>query len=186
MLVIRANASTTAAVGPKIGRRPPAHNNEQRRPKEERMKAATAALNEHDRLFITEAAQGGLAEIKLSELAPARAGCAEVKQFAQRMIQDHERANQELQQLAAQKGVTPPAQLDGKHQNLQRQLSGQSGEDFDRAYLNAMVEDHQQVIAQFEGQTRQGGDDELKNWAAQTLVTLREHLRYAEQLAQAH
>jgi putative membrane protein len=150
------------------------------------MQSLPAKLNEHDQLFLTEAAQGGLAEVKLSELAPQRAACAAVKQFAQRMIQAHEDTNQELNQMAARKGVTPPAQLDGKHQSLHQQLSGLAGEEFDRNYLHVMVEDHRQVIAQFEGEARQGNDEELKNWASQTLATLREHLRHAQQLAQAH
>jgi putative membrane protein len=150
------------------------------------MKSTQSTLSENDRSFIAIAAQGGMAEIKLSELVNSRAECDEIKQFGQHMVQDHGQASQELKQLASQKGVMPQAQLDARHQNLYGRLSNLSGENFDCAYISVMVEDHQQVIAAFERETKQGQDQDLKDWASKTLPTLREHLRMAQEIAQAH
>ena len=150
------------------------------------MTTKQSTLNESDRSFITAAAQGGMAEVKLSQLAENRAECEEVKDFGQRMVQDHQRANQELMQMASQKGESPDAKLDAKHQNLYERLSSLSGENFDREYINAMVEDHEQVISEFERETSYGNDQDLKTWASMTLPTLREHLEMAQNISDQH
>lgn len=150
------------------------------------MKTEQSTLNENDRNFITAAAQGGAAEVKLSQLVQGRAKCEEVMQFGQRMVQDHTQANRELMQLASRKGAPPNPELDSKHQKLFERLSGLSGENFDREYINAMVEDHKEVISKFDQETAQGHDQDLTNWASKTVPKLREHLKMAQSIASQH
>jgi len=99
-------------------------------------------------------AVAGMAEVQLGQLASERASDAEVKAFGQMMVTDHSRANDELKQVASQLNVTLPTQLDSKHRDLAERLSKLRGADFDRQYMNAMVQGHQEVAAKL--RTRAG------------------------------
>jgi putative membrane protein len=134
--------------------------------------------------FMMEAARGGLAEVTLGQMAAQRASRDEVKQFGQRMVQDHGKANTELMQLAATKGVTLPKELDSTHKAMAERLSQLSGAEFDRAYMSEMVKDHTKDVSAFQHQAGQGTDPEVKNWAAKTLPTLQQHLEMAQDTAQ--
>lgn len=133
-----------------------------------------------DQEFVKDAAQGGMLEVKLGKLATEHAGNDAVKKFGQRMVDDHSKANKELKDLAAKKGITLPTSLDQKHQTMIDKLSKMNGADFDRAYMSAMVKDHQDDVAEFETEARNGKDADIKAWAAKTLPTLREHLKLAQ------
>jgi putative membrane protein len=98
------------------------------------------------------------------------------------MVADHSKAGDELTQLARQKGITLPKELDNKHQQLRDRLAKLSGAEFDRAYMNEMVKDHRRDVAAFKKHMQTSKDLELKVWAGQTLPTLEEHLRLAENL----
>lgn len=139
-------------------------------------------LSQQDRNFITEAAQGGTAEVKLSQLATERANDEQVKQFAQHMIHDHTQANEELMQLASSEGVTVNQELDQKHKDLMNRLSSLKSDEFDREYIDAMVQDHKKVVSEFEREISQGQDHELKQWASSILPKLQQHLQMAQQL----
>jgi putative membrane protein len=138
-----------------------------------------ARMSRADRNFIMAAARGGMAEVKLSQLAADRATNDAVKQFAQRIVQDHGKANDELAQLAQQKGLTMPKDMDATHQKVMTQLSQLSGAAFDRAYMQNMVKDHEKVVAAFEREASRGADPDVRAWATKTLPTLREHLQMA-------
>jgi putative membrane protein len=125
------------------------------------------------------AAQGGMAEVELSQLASQRAASNEVKQFAQQMIQDHTRANNKLSQLAKQKGVTLPTEMDAQHKALRTQLEKISGRSFDQQYMNAMETDHAKTVALFQSQTQQGQDPDVTAFAATTLPKLQQHWQMA-------
>jgi putative membrane protein len=140
-------------------------------------------LSKSDKDFVTRAAQDGMAEVALGELATRMASNEEVKQFAQRMVDDHTKANNELKELASKEGITFPNEMSGKQKALQDRLAKLSGADFDREYMRAMVKDHDSAVALFEKQARSGGDPELKAWAEKTLPTLREHQQIARDLA---
>jgi putative membrane protein len=135
-----------------------------------------------DQKFISKAAEGDLAEIELGKLAAEKASSDGVKQLGQRLAQDHSRANDELTQLAQQKGVALPTALDRKHTALRDRLAKLSGAEFDRAYLTEMNRDHREDIAEFEREAQKGGDPDVKSWAAKTLPTLREHLELVQKL----
>ncbi|CAN5832010.1 hypothetical protein BH24ACI1_BH24ACI1_19870 [soil metagenome] len=126
--------------------------------------------------FMMEAARGGMAEVELSKLATTKAQNPEVKKFAQQMIQDHTNANTELKQLAGKKNVTLPTELDAEHKALKDSLSSLSGAAFDKAYINAMVSDHEKTVNLFKTQADSGTDADAKAFATKTLPKLQGHL----------
>jgi len=127
-----------------------------------------------------EAAIGGMAEVELGRLASEKAASDEVKQFGQRMVTDHGKANTELKMLAEKKHVTLPTALDSKHKQTVEKLSRLSGAAFDRAYMDEMRKDHRKDVSAFQQQSMSGSDPEVKSWAAATLPTLQEHMQMAE------
>lgn len=139
-------------------------------------------LSSVDRQFMTEAAQGGLAEVQLGQLASQRGASDAVKQYGQRMVQDHTLVNDQLKQLATQKGVTLPTSLDSKHKQVQQRLSRLSGATFDRQYLNHMLQDHEKDVSLFQTEAEQGQDPDVRAFAAQTLPVLQEHLQQVRSL----
>jgi putative membrane protein len=133
-----------------------------------------------DSNWIMKAAQGGMAEVELGKLAASRSSNNAVKEFGQRMVDDHSKANDELSRIAASKGVTLPTSLSAKDQATKDRLSKLNGEAFDRAYMNDMVKDHHADVAEFQKEANSGQDPDVKAFAGTTLPTLQEHLHMAE------
>jgi putative membrane protein len=133
--------------------------------------------------FMKKAAQGGMAEVALGELAIKNGSNPDVKKFAQRMVNDHTKANDQLKQLAQQKGVELPQGLTAKDKGTKEELSRFSGAKFDRQYMEDMVTDHKKDVADFQRESMSAQDPDLKNFAVQTLPTLQEHLKQAESIA---
>jgi putative membrane protein len=131
-------------------------------------------------LFVREAAIGGMAEVELGQLASGKASSADVKQFAERMVADHGKANDELKSLAEKKGLRVPTAVDAKHKQTMDKLSKLSGPAFDRAYMDEMRKDHKKNVDEFKQQSMKGSDPEIKAWAATKLPTLQEHMQMAE------
>ena len=136
-----------------------------------------------DQRFVTEAAAGSMAEVELGKLAAGKAQNDEVKQFGQRMVTDHGKANEQLTALAKQKGYTLPKQLRKKEAASREHLQGLSGAEFDRAYMQHMLVDHERDVKLFENEAKQGLDADLKAWAAKQVPILQEHLKMARQVA---
>jgi len=132
-----------------------------------------------DNTFATKAAQGGLAEVQLGNLAKDKASSADVKSFGERMVTDHSKANDELKQIASKKGITLPTTMDSKSQATYDRLSKLSGADFDRAYMKDMVADHRTDVSEFKRESERGADADFKQFAAKTLPTLEEHQKMA-------
>lgn len=144
--------------------------------------AGMANMTSQDRDFLMEAAMGGMMEVELGRLATQQGASEAVKQFGQRMVDDHSKANTELMSLASSKGITLPTELDDKHRQHVTKLSGMTGAEFDRAYAREMVSDHNKDVAMFEKQSNRGADPDLKAFATKTLPTLREHQQMARAL----
>ena len=142
--------------------------------------AGMGNMSSSDHDFLMDAAIGGLMEVELGRVAAQQAASAAVKQFGQRMVDDHSAANTELMTLAQSKGITLPTELDTKHREQVTKLSGMSGAEFDRAYMNMMVSDHNKDVAAFEKESTKGGDPDLKAFATKTLPTLKEHQQMAK------
>jgi putative membrane protein len=139
----------------------------------------------HDQTFVNSAAQGGKAEVTLGQLASQKASNQKVKDFGQRMVTDHGKAGQELTGIAQKKSITPPSSLTSEDQALYQKLQGLSGADFDKTYMEAMVKDHKKDIDEFQREADSGKDPDVKSFASQTLPTLREHLKMAQDAASA-
>lgn len=136
--------------------------------------------DELDAAFAATAADGGMLEVKLGEVAVKNASSPQIKQFAQQMIDEHSRGNAQLKALAEQKGISIPTVLSDKNQKKLDELSTKKGEEFDKAYAELMVKDHKSDVAEFRKESEKGKNPELKNWAEETLPTLEHHLQMAE------
>lgn len=143
-------------------------------------KSTKSSLSHSDRTFIEDAAKGGMAEVQLAKLAQERASSPEVKQFAQRMEQDHSKANEQLRQLAEAKGVTMPGGPKAGAKHEESKLSKLQGQDFDREYMDYMVKDHEKDVKEFQKQARRAKDADVKSFAQQTAPKLEEHLQLAQ------
>jgi putative membrane protein len=128
---------------------------------------------------VKEAAEGGAAEVELGKLATERATNPDVKSFGQRMVDDHGKAGAELKEMAASKNIAVSTDLGPKEKALRDRLMKLEGAAFDRAYMDAMIKDHETDMEAFGTESRSGHDPEIKAWATKTLPTLEEHLRLA-------
>jgi putative membrane protein len=144
---------------------------------------ATARVKGKDTLFVRKAVIGGMTEVKSAEIAKDRASSAEVKSFAEQMIQDHEKANRELEKLAGRKQISVPTALDNEHQRSIDELSSLSGDAFDRAYVKQQKEGHQQMLQLMDDEAKNGSDPELKDFAAKTKTVVAEHQQRVEELS---
>ena len=140
-------------------------------------------LSAQDRMFIENAAKGGMHEVHMGRLGIERGQSEAVKGLCQRLINDHNMAHRDLETLAKQKGVTLPA--DDAKVVSPAPLAVKSGTDFDQEFVKMLIEDHQNDIAAFEREANSGSDPELRNWASKALPTLRAHLTEAQAIPKA-
>lgn len=136
-----------------------------------------------DVAFIKKAALGAIGEVELGRLAAERASDADVRRFGQKMVDEHGKANNELKQLASSEGIELPATLDEAHRAEIDRLSKLSGTDFDHAYVRAMVQDHDEDVAEFQKQLKSAHDVELQAWVSKMLPTLTEHQEMIHMIA---
>lgn len=136
--------------------------------------------NSGDKEFAQKASACGLAEVNLSNLAKARSGNADIQRFAQHMVVNHTKANNELITLANARSMPLARTMDKKHQELFDKLAKLDGREFDAAYIEGMVKDHEEAVKLFEKESKDGGDDGLKTWAGNTLPNLKHHLDAAK------
>jgi len=148
--------------------------------------------------WIEDRLVGGMTEVKLGELASQKAQNADVKAFGRMMVQDHTKAGNELKQIATQHNIQAPAQLDDEHRDKVDRLSKLQGAEFDREYMNQMVDDHQNTLEAVEDRVEKQGSDEnptytpkqndnrvdmaVNQWAAKTAPTVHKHHMRAKQL----
>lgn len=142
-----------------------------------------AVVTGGDLAFMNDAAPGGMAEVELGKLAASKTQNAEVKAFAQKMVEDHSKAGEELKSLATQKKVTLPPDVMPTHKELMDKLSKLSGADFDKGYVQAMVEAHEKDVAAFENVSKTAADTDVKAFATKTLPTLKMHLEMIKGMA---
>ena len=142
-------------------------------------------LASKDEKFIRNAATGGEMEVALGKLAAGKATNEEVKNFGQKMVDDHSKANDELKDLAKTKGVDLKKAEDKAIKDESKEegsLSKKEGADFDKAYMKMMVKDHEDDVKEFEKASKDCEDSDVKAWAAKTLPTLQSHLSMAKEI----
>ena len=146
-------------------------------------KATKAKSGGMDQTFVKKAAEGGMAEVDLGNVAKQNGSNDAVKQFGDRMVTDHGKANDELKSLAQQKNWTLPTEPKAADKSKKDRLSKMNGADFDKAYMRDMVMDHQKDVKEFQKCASSCSDPDLKAWAAKTVPTLQDHLKMAQDSA---
>src|SRR5271168_5151837 len=136
-----------------------------------------------DRMFVTKAMQGSMAEVQLGQLTFEKSNNDQVKQFAQRMIDDHTKLNEQMKPVAQQLGVTPPNQISKGDRKTIAKLQALSGPAYDQAYIQDMVKDHKQDLNEFQAEASSGQDQTVKDAANQGSKVITQHLQMAQQLA---
>ena len=132
-------------------------------------------------VFVKKAALDGMTEVEAGKVALSKSQDPAIREFAQRMVKDHGKANGELESLAATKGLSAPKQLDPEHKEMLDTLKSKNGKDFDHAYAEHMNMDHSKAIALFESAAG-SSDPDLAQFAKKTLPTLKEHKALAQKL----
>jgi len=132
-----------------------------------------------DNDFLIKAVTGGVAEVKFSQRAEKQAESPEVKDLARQMAADHKKANENLLKQARGLKVGVVAGLGKDHREIDSRLSKLTGADFDQAYVKQMIEDHEKAIGLYEAYSKSGENQALRDFAKETLPTLRKHLEHA-------
>ncbi|HVW96340.1 MAG TPA: DUF4142 domain-containing protein [Mucilaginibacter sp.] len=140
------------------------------------MGGGAMAVNADDAKFATDAATGGMAEVALGKLAQSKATNPKVKDFADMMVNDHSKADDELSSIAKQKNITLPTTIDAAHQQKLDELSKLSGKAFDKAYVDAMVDGHKKALDLMKMGATSCSDPDLKAFAAKTETVVQGHL----------
>ncbi len=135
-----------------------------------------------DKKFAKDAAMGGMTEVELGKLAVQKGSSDAVKQFGQKLIDDHTKANDQLKELASKDSLNLPDSLDSKHQSRVDKLAKLSGPKFDKAFIKDAVKDHEKDISEFKNEAQYGSDPNVKQFASNTLPILQQHLAAAKDL----
>ena len=133
-------------------------------------------LNDDATEFAVKAANGGMTEVQLSQLALEKKPTPAIREYANMMIQDHQKANDELKALAAQKNITLPTTLGEDKQEMYNDMAKLSGDEFNKKYVETMLDDHQKTVDMFKEAANDNENADLKAFAAKTLPTLQMHL----------
>jgi putative membrane protein len=135
-----------------------------------------------DATFVQKAGEGGMAEVELSKLAETNAKSPAVKKFAKQMVHDHTANNKELATIAAHENIPVPTSLDRDHAALRDKLQGMQGDDFDRAYVDAMRSDHQKMDDLLKSSQSTVSTEELRTFIKKTEPVVEHHLSMAQNL----
>lgn len=138
------------------------------------------AVDAMDAKFATDAANAGMAEVAAGKVASEKATNPQVKEFAAMMVTDHTKANDELMEIARKKNITLPVEPDADHQKALTDMSAKTGKDFDKAYVDAMVNGHKKVASMLEDASKNCKDADLMAFATKTLPIVKAHLAKIE------
>jgi putative membrane protein len=136
-----------------------------------------------DRMFVSKAMQGSMAEVQLGQMTLQKSNNAQVKEFAQRMIDDHTKLNEQMKPVAQQVGVAPPDQVSKGDRKIMAKLQALSGSAYDQAYIKDMVKDHKQDLNDFQMEASSGQDQTVRDAASQGSKVIAQHLQMAQQMA---
>jgi putative membrane protein len=137
-----------------------------------------------DKAFVREALEGGMAQVELGQLAAQKSSDPQIKQFGQKMVNDHTQLGDAMKKVAKQMDVNPPQKLSSKDKATVAKLSALNGDAFDKAYIKDMVKDHKQDEKAFKQEAMNTSNPALKNVASQGAQMIAGHLQMIEQIAQ--
>jgi putative membrane protein len=137
-----------------------------------------------DKMFLQKASEGGMAEVQLGQLAAEKGNSGEVKQFGQKMVEDHTRLNEQMKPIAGTLGVDAPKHLNKVDQAEYDKLSGLSGDAFDHEYITDMVKDHRKDLHEFRREETATSNPELKQAVGQAEQVISQHLSMIQGIAQ--
>jgi putative membrane protein len=146
----------------------------------------TTSPSASDKKFVVAALEGGDAEVQLGQLAAQKGNTTDVKQFGQKMMDDHTKLGDQMKSIAQKEGIKAPARIPAKDKALEAKLRSLSGDAFDKAYIKAMVKDHQQDLAEFKKEADSGNYTTIKDAANQGEQVISQHLELAEDMAKKH
>jgi putative membrane protein len=136
-----------------------------------------------DNDFVRNATQAGLSEIRLGQLAQQQSGSSEIRDYGKMMVTDHQKANDELSNLIRERGYRDiPTQPAINARNDYDKLSRLNGKEFDKAFVKQVIKEHEQTVKLFKEQAENGKDEQVRNWARNTLPTLERHLEHSHNL----
>jgi putative membrane protein len=138
-----------------------------------------------DKMFLRKAAEGGIAEVKLGQLAAQKASSEDIKDFGQKMVDDHTKLNLEMAQVADSMGVMLPKSMNKEDQAEYDKLNALSGNDFDVEYLSFMVKDHHKDLHEFRMEAGSHADPTLHNEVVKAQSVIHEHTVMVDKLARA-
>jgi putative membrane protein len=139
-----------------------------------------ASVSKADAQFVVNTANAGMTEIQAGQLAEQQGMAKSVKAYGTMMVKDHTAAADKLKAIAASKNITLPASLSPDAASDITDLQKKTGKDFDKAYIDKMIDDHKKVISSFESESKNGSDADIRGFADSTLHTLHHHLDEAE------
>lgn len=135
---------------------------------------------EKDADFAVKAADGGMLEVKLGELAQTKGMSKQVKDLGRMMVEDHSKANEELKAVAQSKNITLPTTMSDDCQRIYDKIASKDGKDFDEAFTDHMVKDHKKDLDAFKKEADKGNDPDIRQWASGKVPTLEHHLDMAK------
>lgn len=142
-----------------------------------------ALADSPDASFMKSAAEGGMSEVELGQLAQQKASNPAVKDFGAMMVKDHTAANDKLKALAASEQVTLPDSPSLMQKASKTKLNMLSGDSFDKSYVKGMIDDHKNDIKEFQNEISEGKDPQARAFASATLPTLQMHLQKIQSIA---
>lgn len=142
--------------------------------------SASSQLDRADRKFIERAAEDGMKEVEVSKTVASKAADPGVKAFAERMVKDHSDANKKLMDLAQSKGLNIPSDLKKGDRRDVDKMAKMDPDKMDRSYMKDQVKDHKRDVKEFEKESKNAKDADVKKFASDTLPTLQEHLQMAQ------
>lgn len=140
----------------------------------------------NDKKFVKKAAEGGMAEIAMGKLAQEKGATQAVKEFGQKLVDDHTKADNQLKEVAAKENLEIPSSMSKKHQKEVNKLSKLSGPEFDKAFIKRAVKDHKKDIQEFQAEAQHGSNPSVREFASNNVPVLEQHLNIAENLRKSN
>jgi putative membrane protein len=148
-------------------------------------KEASGKATASEKAFIKKAADGGMTEVELGQLAAEKGGSDAVKDFGNRMVKDHSKINDNLKEVAGKMNVEMPSRISPKHYAMIEKMSTLSGAEFDQQYVKAMVKDHEMDVAEFEKAAKEVKNEDLKKFIEDSVSVMKDHLEMIKKFDQA-